>query len=226
MFLAPARSRTVQPLRPSQRRAGGPTLAPTRPLVPSSRSLHQERWGDRAAGRGGLSVGGQTLEAETSANYSFSFGHSNRCVPATGCTDCDDASCERCTGTLNATYSSAPTITLPTVPDTLTPCQQERVRDAINSQLEPHEQEHATAFRTYNGTTSRPFDITGCAGTLDAAVEAMANAEEAPRRAAATALSDALDPFFITINLDCEDEAPPELEEAPPTVEEEATNLG
>jgi hypothetical protein len=214
--------RTVKPAPPAGRQTGGPAPTRARHLVPSSRALVSERRRDRATGHGGLTVGGRRLDAETSANYSFNFSHVNTCVPASGCSDCDDASCQRCTGTVTATYTSNPTITLPTVPDDLTPCQQERVRDAIDNQLAPHEEEHATAFRTYNGTSSRSFDITGCAGTLDDAVEAMANAEEAPRRAAATALSDALDPFFINIDLDCEDEAPPEVTPNSPPVREEA----
>ena len=99
------------------------------------------------------------------------------------------------------------TVTLPRAADfrRLTRCQRERVQDAIDNVLAPHEQEHVDAFETYNGTTEQPFDLTLCRNQLSGAVRRMARAEEGPRRAAAKAASAALDPFNFNVDLDCED---------------------
>jgi hypothetical protein len=61
------------------------------------------------------------------------------------------------------------------------------------------------AFRGYNGTTRRPFDLTLCRSEFDSAIRAMFEAEEDARRQAAQDASDALDPFHFDVDLDCED---------------------
>jgi hypothetical protein len=101
------------------------------------------------------------------------------------------------------------TVTLPNMSDyaDYTACQQRRIRDAINNQLAPHEQQHVAAFRTYNGTVDTPIAMTGCRSELEGRVASRA-AEihlgvEGPRRASAQAASDALDPFVINPDLNC-----------------------
>ncbi len=127
---------------------------------------------------------------------------------ATGCEGCSDADCVRVTGTLVTTYSVSPTVTLPSVSDypDLTPCQQRRVQDAIDSVLAPHEQEHVRAFQTYNGTTRRRFDLTICRSEWNqSTIDDMVRPEQEARQSAAQAASDALDPFHFDVDLNCED---------------------
>ena len=54
------------------------------------------------------------------------------------------------------------TIVMPSMPDGLPACQQRRVRAFLHTVLGPHEQDHKRRMRTYNGTTRRHFDVTGC----------------------------------------------------------------
>lgn len=154
-----------------------------------------------------VSAYGVTLRGRTDANFSSSFRTRNvRTTAATGCEGID-GECVHVTGTLVSTFRVATTVTLPSVSDfpDLTACQRQRVRDGINNVLRPHEQEHVTAFRTYNGTVSTPFDFTICRSEFDARVQELHDSIEAPRQAAAQAASDALDPFEFEVDLDCED---------------------
>ena len=147
-----------------------------------------------------------TLRGRTDAKFSSSFRTQNvRTTAATGC-ECE-GECVHVTGTLVSTFRVATTVTLPSVSDLfdLTACQRQRVRDGINNVLRPHEQEHVTAFRTYNGTVSTPFDLTLCRSEFDGQIQALHDSVEAPRQAAAQAASDALDPFEFEVDLDCED---------------------
>ncbi|MBI3785262.1 MAG: hypothetical protein HY270_17865 [Deltaproteobacteria bacterium] len=114
------------------------------------------------------------------------------------------------TGTLVATYHVSTQITLPRVSDygDLTPCQRRRIKDAIDNTLAPHEREHVRAYTQYNGTTRRPFDLTLCRNELNAAIRAMFQDEEASRRSAAQAASDALDPFDFPVDLECGNASP------------------
>jgi len=148
-----------------------------------------------------------SLRGRTDASFSSSFRTRRvRTTAATGCEGCD-GECVHVTGTLVSTFRVRTTVTLPSVNDfpDLTACQRQRVRDGIDNVLRPHEQEHVTAFRTYNGTVSTPFDFTLCRGEFDAQVQALHDSVEAPRQAAAQAESDALDPFEFEVDLDCED---------------------
>jgi hypothetical protein len=147
-----------------------------------------------------------TLRGRTDAKFSSSFRTQNvRTTAATGC-ECE-GECVHATGTLVSTFRVATTVTLPSVSDfpDLTACQRQRVRDGINNVLRPHEQQHVTAFRTYNGTVSTPFDLTLCRSEFDGQIQALHDSIEAPRQAAAQAASDALDPFEFEVDLDCED---------------------
>jgi predicted nucleic acid-binding OB-fold protein len=105
---------------------------------------------------------------------------------------------------------------LPRVSDypDLTSCQRERVRNAIHNILTPHEQEHVTAFNKYNGTTSRRFDLTLCRGNFEGTIRSMFEGEERARRQAAQAASDALDPFYFDVDLNCKDSPEASREEA------------
>lgn len=125
--------------------------------------------------------------------------------PGTGCRACRGRDCVHVTGTVVTDYQVTTTVTLPRVPDGLTPCQRERVQDAINNVLAPHEQEHVAAFETYNGTTRQPFDLTLCRAQFPQAIRDMVRTEERQRRAAAQAASDALDPFNFEVDLECTD---------------------
>ena len=89
----------------------------------------------------------------------------------------------------------------------MTPCQLARVRAAIRDILEPHEQQHVAAFQTYDGSLTRKFDLTMCERRFDAAIKAMFDKVEKPRRARAQARSDALDkpPFYFDVDLNCEE---------------------
>jgi hypothetical protein len=123
--------------------------------------------------------------------------------PAKNCDGCDD--CWSITGSLVITYGVTTTVTLPDVPDGLTKCQQQRVRDVIDGKIAPHEQEHVAAFNTYSGSVTLPISYTGCKDGLEAHVQQMHDDHAVAREAAAQAKSDALDPFVVPIDLDCED---------------------
>lgn len=130
-----------------------------------------------------------------------------RVTSATGCGNCGDDDCIRVRGILVAKYHVTTNVTLPSVSDypDLTPCQQRRVRNAINNVLAPHEQRHVAAFETYNGVTRRRFDLTLCRSEFEPTIRSMFEEEEQARRTAAKNASDDLDPFFFDVDLECED---------------------
>jgi hypothetical protein len=147
------------------------------------------------------------LQGLTRARFSNSFRTLDVVTePGEGCSGCRGRGCVHVTGTLESTFNVSTTVTLPRMPRNLTPCQRTRVQDAINNVLAPHEQQHVDAFNTYNGTTSTPFDMTICRSAFNARIRAMHRAAERARRAAAKALSAALDPFNFDVDLDCEEE--------------------
>jgi hypothetical protein len=151
---------------------------------------------------------GLALRGRTDATFSSSFRTLNvRTTPGTGCDGCSGSDCVHVTGTLESTFRVATQVTLPSVSDfpDLTACQRQRVRDAITNVLAPHEQQHVTAFRAYNGVTRTPFDLTLCRTDFDARIQSMHDAAESTRQASAQAASDALDPFEFEVDLDCED---------------------
>jgi hypothetical protein len=172
------------------------------------------------------------LRGRTKADFDGgAFSTENvRVQRATGCAGCPAAECVRARGDLVVAYAVTTTVTLPRLSDfpDLTPCQQRRVQDAITNVLAPHEQQHVDAFRTYNGVTQTPFDLTLCRGQFDATIRSMFEAQEQARRAAAQAASDALDPFNFDVDLNCQD--PPDRQTttgpisdaAPPDEEDQA----
>jgi hypothetical protein len=163
-----------------------------------------------------------TLRGRTDASFSSSFSTEDVVTTrGTGCNGCAAGDCVHARGTLVSTYTVSTTVTLPSVNDfpNLRPCQRQRVQDGITNVLAPHEQQHVSAFNTYDGTTRRPFDMTICRGAFDAAIQRMFNSEDSARRAAARALSNALDPFQFDVDLNCEeppDAGPPRSDAGAP----------
>jgi len=162
---------------------------------------------------------GLSLQGRTDANFRNRFKTVDvRATLGTGCTGCTGRSCVNATGTLESTYTVTTEVTLPRVSDfpDLTPCQQKRVRTAIDTDLAPHEQQHVRAYNTYTGTTRQPFSRTLCRNKMDSAMRTMHKTAEASRRAAAKAASAALDPFNVEVDLDCEDGPDAGMSFAPP----------
>ena len=158
-------------------------------------------------------AGGVKLQGKTKATFDGGNSETKDQVTeaATGCKGCKDKDCVKVSGTLVMKFTVKTTVTLPKVPTKpkLTPCQKERVQDAIDNILAPHEQEHVTAFETYNGEVEETFELTKCKWAMPAALKTMTKARmkevEKERRASAKADSDALDPFNFDLDLDCED---------------------
>lgn len=150
-----------------------------------------------------------TLEGRTDAVFDGGSFETRdvRVTRAEGCETCEAGQCVRVRGVLVARYSVTTTVTLPSVNDfpDLTACQRQRVQDAIDNVLAPHEQEHVRAFDRYNGVTRTPFDITLCRSEFDSTVRDMFEQQQSDRRDRAQAASDALDPFNFNVDLDCED---------------------
>lgn len=148
------------------------------------------------------------LRGRTDADFNSSFRTTNVTVrQGEGCEGCSGTDCVHTTGNLVATYSVTTNVTLPRVSDYegLSPCQQRRVQEAIDTTLAPHEQEHVDAFRTYNGRTRHRFDLTLCRSEFDSTIQSMFESEESARHSAAQAASDRLDPFEVDVDLNCED---------------------
>ena len=123
-----------------------------------------------------------------------------------GCNCEQGVECFHVTGTLVVNYSVSVTITMPPVPGGLTACERDKVQDFLQHVLLPHEHDHETRLKTYNGQTRHPVDVVGCGqDDVTSKVQAIQDAEEPARRAAAQAKSDAIDPFERTIDCsDCE----------------------
>jgi hypothetical protein len=104
--------------------------------------------------------------------------------PGSGYRRCRGKNCVHVTGSVVTEYRVTTTVTLPRASNfrRLTRFQKERVQDAINNVLAPHEQEHVDAFETYDGTTEQPFDLNLCRNQLPGVVRKMVRDEERPRR--------------------------------------------
>ena len=151
---------------------------------------------------------GLALRGRTDASFSNSFATENgQAGPAKGCPECAADECIQATGTLVSTFEVSTAVTLPSVDDfpNLTPCQRARVQSAITNVLAPHEQQHVTAFQTYNATVRTPFNLRLCRAEFDARIQSLHDGIEATRRARAQEKSDALDPFNFEVDLNCQD---------------------
>ena len=156
---------------------------------------------DVEGGCDGLSLHGQ-------ANATYNGGRAQvagQKVSTSGaCGDCGEQQCLHLTGTLVTNYAVSVAITMPPMPGGLTPCEQGKVRTFLRNVLLPHEKDHESRFKTYNGQTKNPVDITGCGrDDLQAQITNLVTNEDAQRQANANALSAAIDPFVATI--DCTD---------------------
>jgi hypothetical protein len=173
-----------------------------------------QQQGDAAISKKGEEVaepectaGSVDLEADTAATYKKGAGTAKNEVTkkSKDCDGCEDDSCISVTGSLNVPYSVATKVNLPVVPSNLTECQQDRVRTAINTTLNAHEQQHVKAFETFNGTASLPINYQGCSDGYVSYQEGLADTEYERRKTAADAKSAALDPFSVPVDLCCKD---------------------
>ncbi len=153
-------------------------------------------------------AGSIKLEAQTNASYNKGAGVliNEKRTKSKGCAACEDE-CLTITGFVKVPYNVTTQVDLPTVPENLSPCQQDRVSKAINGPLTTHENRHVKAFETFNGTKLLPINFKGCESSFDAHTEELAENEFQRRRASADAKSAALDvpPFFVNVDLCCKD---------------------
>jgi hypothetical protein len=156
-----------------------------------------------------------SFEGETTATFNGGVGTALNLArtPAETCEGCAEGDCFHYTGQFQINYSVSTSVSLPNTPEGLTPCQQERVRNAIDNVLAPHEQDHVAAFNQYNGTVTLPMDYTGCSAGIQEYAQQLHNADAAAREARVNAASAALDPFHVSVDLDCVDAAPPSAPE-------------
>jgi hypothetical protein len=193
-------------------RLGGAAHDPGRAAATSGPSAVPAIHGTGTARRDTAYGGSVRLQGRTDADFNGGDFHTEkgRTRPATGCAGCGADDCIRATGKLVIDFRAPTRVTLPHVSDfpNLTPCQVRRVQAAITNVLAPHEQRHVRAFSRYDGTVTRSFDLTLCRDAFDSRIQSMVEAIEQPRRATAQAASDALDPFFFDVDIDCTEPPP------------------
>jgi hypothetical protein len=90
------------------------------------------------------------------------------------------------TGTVVATFKVSTQVSLPSVPGGLSACQTKRVKDAIDLQLKPHEDQHVAAMKLYDGTFETTVTVKGVTkaaapAALIAAAKPAVDAEGAKR---------------------------------------------
>lgn len=148
---------------------------------------------------------GLDVQGHTDANYTNSYTSSGPSRPDTGCDTCAPPDCITAHGTVKSVFKAHPVVTLPSVPDGLTPCETKAVRKFINTTLRKHERQHVVAFNTYNATVRTPYSFTGCRSELDAHLQSIHDTINAERETAANEKSDALDPFVSAIPCNCDE---------------------
>ena len=150
---------------------------------------------------------GLVLHGQTNASYNGGAWSvaGQRVTSTPSCDTCPPGTrCLHLTGTLVSNYRVAVTINMPGVPSGLTRCEARHVQGFLNGVLLPHERDHKQRFETYDGQTRNPLDLNGCStADLTSQIQAIHDAEDGPRQAAANALSGAIDPFTRTV--DCSD---------------------
>ena len=149
------------------------------------------------------------LEGYTDAVYNKGAGTTvgEKKINSKGCDDCEE-SCIQATGSLKVPYTVKTTVSLPTVPDDLRPCQKQRVAAALKNKLAPHEQKHVAAFKTFNGTPLLPIKYKGCESGYDSYLETLAENEFELRKNIGEAKSATLGPYVVDVDLCCKDVAP------------------
>lgn len=153
--------------------------------------------------------GGFTLHGKTNAKYNGGPWtiQGQKATKSDECGDCGAGQqCLHVTGNKVASYTAAVTIVMPPMPSGLNACEQKIVKDFLKNVLLPHEKEHEKRFKTYNGTTRVPVDVTGCGQDgVKSAIDAIHDPEAQQREDAANALSAAIDPFTVTVDTsECE----------------------
>jgi hypothetical protein len=111
-------------------------------------------------------------------------------------------------GTFEVDFLASPTITLPSVPSGLKPCQEKVVQAFIDGPLTAHENDHKAAFKdNYDGKFTATVDVKNIKDTTNHREIAMrnpVNAEDQKRTVAANKKSKKLDPWKKTVEgLDC-----------------------
>jgi hypothetical protein len=161
----------------------------------------------QAVGHGPANV---SLKGKTTASFDGGSFHTEGVTTEAGesCKACKAKNCIHVTGNVVTAYRVSTRVSLPSVAQfrNLTPCQREAVRQAIEDQLAPHEQDHVAAFGQYTGSSTQAFDLTTCRTALPAKIDAMVRSEEQQRRDEAKAASAALDPFQIDVDLNCSED--------------------
>ena len=123
-------------------------------------------------------------------------------------------------GTFDVTFASNPSISLPTVPSDLTPCQEKAVQAFISGPLTAHENDHKAAFENnYDGTFTATVDVSNIKDTPEMRKRALENpvmAEDKRRADLANSESAKLDPWKETVSgLDCKEPEKKEEKAAP-----------
>ena len=113
-------------------------------------------------------------------------------------------------GTFDVTFASNPSISLPTVPSGLTPCQEKAVQAFIDGPLTAHENDHKAAFENnYDGSFTATVSANNIKDTPEMRKRAMENpvmTEDQKRATEANAASKALDTWTQTVTgLDCKE---------------------
>ncbi len=161
----------------------------------------------------GASVSGLTVSNYDHGSFSVSGAAMKR---AKDCKGCAEEECVSVSGFIVHTFTASPAVTLPSVPPgNWSECEKKAIQTFIDTTLSQHEQQHVTAFKTYNGTVKTPFSYTGCKDGLNAHVAGIHDGINSAREAAATAKSDLLDANGanqFTIACDCPDPKPKEGE--------------
>ena len=111
-------------------------------------------------------------------------------------------------GTFEVDFLASPSISLPSVPSGLTPCQEKAVQAFIDGPLTAHENDHKAAFKSnYDGKFTATVDVSNIKDTADNRKIAMTNPvnkEDQARTKKANAESKKLDPWTQTVTgLDC-----------------------
>lgn len=152
------------------------------------------------------------VQGQTDANYSDSYSSDGSRTPAADCEGCAD-DCIQSSGTVVSVFEANPVITLPSVPSGLNACEQQAVRQFIDTTLLNHERQHVRAFKTYNGTVRTPYNYHGCASGLDDHIRDIHTTIEAARRQRsddASAQLDANGANIFNVTCDCPDPEPDE----------------
>lgn len=156
----------------------------------------------RATNHGTLaSVHGQTEGVYNGGPWTIA---KQKVARSKGCIDCPD-DCVRATGTVVAKYFVAVNVQLPDVPDGLSECEDAAMRKFISTTLRKHENEHKRRMETYNGTTTRAINMKGCgADAITERINDQQKVESAERERKARELSDAIDPYNVSIPTKCD----------------------